>query len=252
MISFKKEQIFIITGASSGIGKATALLINELGGTIVALGRNLQSLEEVKNLSANKDLFFLEQIDLSENIDNIPNFITNLKNKYGKFNGLVASAGILESLPVQSINYNTILNLFNINVFSNMLLAKAVADKRNNIGLLDNNNRSSIVFLSSIAGQKYYKSRSVYSATKAALDAFSGTLAKEVAKNGVRVNCVSPSNVNTEMLYKEGDLYKESQLPLYPFGFAESIDVANTIVFLLSNKANFITGQKYIIDCASD
>ena len=81
MISFKKEQVYIVTGASSGIGEATAILLNELGATIVGIGRNQERLEAMKAKCKYPENVFLEQKDLTEDIEGLPKYVKELKDK---------------------------------------------------------------------------------------------------------------------------------------------------------------------------
>lgn len=242
MISFTSKQRFIVTGASSGIGEAVALLLNELGATIIGIARNQQRLEAMKAKAKHPESVFLEQKDLTEDIEGLPAYVKALKEKYGKFSGMAYCAGISQIQPLQFLDYNDLKKIFGINYFAPVLMIKGVVDKRYNIGT-----GTSIVAIASIASFVRDKGHLSYAGSKAALSASLKSISKEVVGRGVRVNCVSPSNVKTPMnMGVEG--YEESQKEFYPFGFGETKDVADMIVYLLSDKAKFISGQNYIID----
>lgn len=241
MIKFNKNQIFIVTGASSGLGEGTALLLNELGATVVGIARNEERLNAMKAKCKYPENMHLEMKDLTENIEELPQYVKELKNKYGKFSGMAYCAGISNIVPLRALDYSLLQNTFQINYFSPILMTKGVVDKRNNIG-----NGTSIVVISSIASLCSDKGHIAYSGSKAALCASLKSLSKEVIANGIRVNCVLPSNIKTPMTAIEG--YEESQKDLYPLGFGAPSDVANMIVYLLSEKAKFISGQNYVID----
>ncbi len=241
MISFNKEQIYIVTGASSGLGEATAILLNELGASVVGIGRNLEHLEGMKAKCKYPENMFLEQKDLTENIEGLPKYIKALKEKYEKFSGMAYCAGIGQFTTLQALDYDVLKKTFEINYFAPLEMIKGVADKRNNIGL-----GTSIVVISSIAALARDKGHIAYSGSKSALLASIKCISKEIIGKGLRINCVSPSNIKTPINNIEG--YEESQKELYPFGFGEPNDVANMIVYLLSDKAKFISGQNYIID----
>lgn len=243
MISFSKEQIYIVTGASSGLGEATAIMLNKLGATVVGIGRNLSRLENMKSKCKNPDNMFLEIKDLTEDIENLPKYVKELKEKYGKFSGMAYCAGISEIKPLQLQDYQNLKNLFDINYFALILMIKGLVDKRNNIGV-----GTSIVAISSISSKCCDKGHVAYSGSKAAVSASMKSIAREVSCSKIRINTILPSNIRTPMTLVGGEGYEESQKEKYPFGFGEPNDVASMIVYLLSDKAKFISGQNYVID----
>ena len=107
MISFNKEQIYIVTGASSGIGKGTALLLNALGASVIGIARNKERLNLMKSESKFPENMHIEVKDLTEDIEGLSNYVTELKNKYGKFSGLAYCAGIGEIAPIQLVEYGS-------------------------------------------------------------------------------------------------------------------------------------------------
>ena len=241
MISFGKEQMFIVTGASSGIGEGTALLLNELGATVIGIARNEERLKAMKAKCKYPENMHLEIKDLAEDIEGLPQYVKELKNKYGKFSGMAYCAGICEVKPLNILDYDSLQQMFKINYFAPNLMTKGVSDKRNNIG-----QGTSIVAISSISSLCSDKGHISYSGSKSALCASFKSISKEVISNGIRVNCVLPSNIKTAMTSAEG--YEESQKILYPLGFGEVSDVTNMVAYLLSDKAKFISGQNYVLD----
>lgn len=241
MPSFKKEQVYIVTGASSGLGEATALLLNKSGATVVAIARNEERLKGMKAKCKYPENTHIEIKDLTENIEEMPQYVKSLKEKYGKFSGMAYCAGIADDRPLQALELKQIENIFKINYSTPIMMAKGFCDRRNNIG-----KGASIVFISSIAAYACNKSQTVYSGSKAALIASAKVISKEVLGNNVRVNCVCPSIIVTPMT---ADIdYLERHKCFYPFGFGQPDDVANPIVYLLSDKAKYISGQNYVID----
>ncbi|MDE6885604.1 MAG: SDR family oxidoreductase [Helicobacteraceae bacterium] len=243
MIAFNKEQIYIVTGASSGIGKAVALLLNELGASVIAIARDKERLESMRAESKNPNNIYIEIKDLCDDIETLPTYIKSLKEKYGKLSGMAYCAGIGNATSIQSVEIDSIKKVFDINYYTPVFMTKGVIDKRNNIG-----SGTSIVVISSIASVYFDKGMSIYCGAKAALNASMKVISKEVAKNKIRVNCLSPSLINTPLLEDFTFDEEKSYLDSYPFGIGEPNDVANMTIFLLSNKAKYLSGQNYIID----
>lgn len=247
MISFNSEQRFIVTGASSGIGEATALLLNELGASVIGIGRNQERLNAMKAKAKHPENVFLEQKDLTENIEGLPAYVKVLKEKYGKFSGMAYCAGITDVTPLRGLDLNQIQKVFDIDFFAPIFMSKGIVDKRNNIG-----KGTAIVLISSSAGIIPVRGMVSYCGAKAALINSAKVIAKEYSAQGIRVNLVSPSDIATPMT-QTGDIkdFVETRKEIYPFGLGKPEDVANMIAFLLSDKAKWITGQNYVIDCGS-
>lgn len=109
MISFNKEQRFIVTGASSGLGEGTALLLNELGATVVGIARNEERLKVMKAKCKYPENMHIEIKDLTEDIEGLPQYVKELKNKYGKFSGMAYCAGITQVQPLKLLGLILIL-----------------------------------------------------------------------------------------------------------------------------------------------
>ena len=243
MVSFTAEQRFIVTGASSGIGANVALALNELGATVIAVARRQEVMLEKRMESVAPDRFLIEPCDLVGDLDSLADFVKDIRERHGKLSGMVYCAGIVPIIPLRSMDAGSMKRAFDINLFAPVIMMRAVADKRNNVG-----NGTSCVFISSAASIISDKGHGVYSATKAALNAAMRSFAKELAPSGIRVNCILPTNIQTEKTTQE---YMASQIAQYPMGFGRPRDVANLASFLLSSESKWITGQNYILDCAS-
>lgn len=244
MISFNKEQIFIVTGASSGLGEGTALLLNELGATVVGIARNAERLNAMKAKCKYPENMYLEIKDLTEDIDGLPAYMKELKNKYGKFQGLAYCAGIVEVKPLQLLTSHEMRKLFDINYFAPIMMAKGFADRR-----INNGAGASAVFISSLSSISCSRGMITYSGAKAALSSSIKAIAKECAPYKIRFNCVSPSDIKTPMVLNDAAEFMKDKEKIYPMGYGDVEDVANMIVFLLSDKAKWIASQNYIIDC---
>lgn len=241
MISFNTEQRFIVTGASSGIGKGVALSLNNFGATVVAIARREDKLKELKAEAKYPENIFIEVKDLSNDIEGLPAYIKSLKDKYGKFQGMAYCAGLGGLQPLRAVDMETMQKTFSVNYFAPVFMTKGFADKRNN-----NGRGSSIVCIASAGGVHCDPGMTCYAGSKGALIASMQSIARELAPSGLRVNCVSPTLIDTNMAGETERQYAEGK---YPFGLGEVSDVANMIVYLLSEQAKWITAQNYIIDC---
>ena len=242
---FNKDQYFIVTGASSGIGEGVALLLNAMGASVIAVARDNTRLSALKEKAQFPDNIYLEQRDLTAEIEELPLFVKVLKEKYGKFRGLAYCAGVGKITPLSASTYAELLHVFAINYFAPILILKGFLDRRINVG-----KGAAAVMLSSAAAVLFDRGHTAYSGSKSALVASCASIAKEVAPAGIRVNCVLPSDIATPMTaamaaFRDDPAYK------YPMGLGEVTDVANIVAFLLSDKAKWISGQNYIVDCAS-
>lgn len=244
MIRFNKEQIFLLTGASSGIGEGTALQLNELGATVIGIARNTTRLKALKEKATFPENMHIEVKDLTEDIESLPKYVTALKKKYGKFQGMAYCAGIGEVKPMKLLDLSEMRALYDINLFAPVFMAKGVGDRRNNVG-----KGTSMVFVSSLAAKIADRGHTTYAGSKAGLCASLKSIARELAPQGVRVNCVLPSDIKTKMV--NTGFKDEERFASYPMGIGEVADVSSMIIYLLSDNAKWITAQNYVLDCGS-
>lgn len=247
MISFAPEQLFLVTGASSGIGYATALLVNRLGGSIIANGRNGAGLAQLKEEAKYPDRIHMEQRDLIQEMDSLPSWVTGLRKKYGKFSGFAHCAGHNLMSPFMNFNSSDASQIFEIHYTAGLLLARGISDRRNH------DKSCSIVFMGSISAVFPLRMMNIYAAAKGAVITAAGCLSKDLATQGVRVNSISPALVRTPMT----EHYSSEVMGFdvvgkedgnYPLGVAEPMDIANMIAFLFSDASRKITGQNFVID----
>ena len=245
MISFRAEDVILVTGASSGIGEGVALKLNELGATIIASGRDQDRLAAMRQKSARPESVHFEPKDLVGDIDGLPAWLRSLRGKYGRIRGLVHCAGLVSVKPLQMIEYGSFKEIFDLNFFAAVLLAKGFFDRRVNIG-----RGAALVMVTSLASQQPLRGQLIYGASKAALAAAVKAMAKEVAPQGLRANCVAPAMLaDTPMSEKHFEAFGHSfNYEDYVSGLGEITDVAALAVFLLSDAAKWITGREYILD----
>jgi NAD(P)-dependent dehydrogenase (short-subunit alcohol dehydrogenase family) len=235
---------FLITGASAGIGREAAIFLSRLGGRVLAVARDRIRLEETM-AALEGDGHTLDIRDLSRT-DELPSWIKLKATEGGPFDGIVHSAGIVLNRPLRILKSQD-LDLINaINVNAALMLAKGLRQK----GVATR--RASIVLISSVAALKAQPSLVAYAATKGALISITRTLAVELARDGIRVNCICPGLVRTEMASSlENILTPEAYAEIesaYPLGVGTTSDVANAIGFLLADTARWITGGVLVLD----
>lgn len=234
----------LVTGASSGIGRASARLISQLGAKVWITGRNESELR-----STFSDLegtgHHWEAFDLTS-VEQIPNWILENAKEHGRLDGLVHMAGIHAARPLKVADEAFVDQILKVNVATAIGLARGLRHKK------VRGEQSSLVFASSVAGLVGEAGVSAYSASKGAIISLTRSLAIELAREQIRVNCVSPSVVETEMTQKFHESFTQDQLQeikaRHPLGLGQPRDVANLIAFLLSESARWITGSNMVID----
>ena len=241
----------LISGASSGIGRICSLECAKSGANLLLLGRDLGRLKETLadiekidlNLRGQASLF---SIDLTEKLDDLSPALDEFIEAYGKFDGLLHSAGIEKTMPLAGMKSSDYHSIFNINVVAGFQLTKIISKRKNS------NDKSSFVFISSITGLVGRKGIIGYSASKGALISGIRSLALELADRGIRANCISPGTILTPLMVKYLEtLTPEEQskrLSGYPLGLGIPEDIAYATNYLLSDASRWITGQNLVID----
>jgi NAD(P)-dependent dehydrogenase (short-subunit alcohol dehydrogenase family) len=244
---FSRGHCILVTGASSGIGKAVALRCNALGATVIACGRDGDRLREAKERAANPQDFHCEIRDLLADMERLPAWVAKLRETYGLLGGFVHAAGLGLTAPLQLYDLEEARRLFDIHFHAPMLLAKGFADRRNNIGP-----GSAMVFMSSSRAVIPERATVLYASTKGALLTAVRCLAKDLARQGIRVNGIAPALVETPMVEGFKDMLGEEQFAAekerYPFGLGQPEDIASLACFLLSEASRWITGQNVVMD----
>jgi NAD(P)-dependent dehydrogenase (short-subunit alcohol dehydrogenase family) len=234
----------LVTGASSGIGRETARYLSRLNARVVLVGRNEERLRQTLD-SLEGAGHEMSVLDLSV-VEQIPAWLKSIAARTGPLHGLVHCAGIQLTLPIRSMSVDKLDYIMRTNFYSAFLLSK---------GLYQRNcyqPGACIVLLSSIAAHHGDPAKTAYSASKAALEGFCRSLALELAPDGVRVNCIAPGMVRTEMLDQVREMLPTGRLEaieaLHPFGFGTPADVAGAIAFLLADTGKWITGTTLAVD----
>jgi NAD(P)-dependent dehydrogenase (short-subunit alcohol dehydrogenase family) len=243
MIHFDATDVFLVTGGSAGIGMSTALRLNELGATVIAVGRNAERLGRAKAAASAPERFHVERRDLSDDFDGLAEWVRSLVPVYGPLRGLIHSAGVYAVVPLKVFSLDAARRMFDLNYFAGIAMAKGFARKGVFAG-----EGSSLVFLSSISSIRGFSGVSTYSATKGAINASVRSLAFELARQGIRVNAVMPGFTQTDMSSVTPEDQAQLLIGRQPLGLGRPQDVADLCAFLVSNSARFITGQCIAVD----
>lgn len=237
-------QRIVVTGASSGIGAATARLVSAHGAYVVVCGRDNSRLNATL-ASLHGDGHRCATYDFGD-VDGIDRWLEGLVNLCGPLDGLVHAAGVGGHTPLRFLTSTSVESLFRINYTSAALLATAFRKK----GRF--RKPASLVFVSSVSGVVGQAGMSTYSATKAALLAFVRCAAAELASEGIRVNSVVPGYVRTPMTAATEQRLLPEQIKAiadkHLLGVGEPEDVAAAIGFLLSDASRWITGTSLTVD----
>jgi NAD(P)-dependent dehydrogenase (short-subunit alcohol dehydrogenase family) len=235
----------LVTGASSGIGKSTAILLSRLGAKVVLIARNSERLKETYSKLEGRDHQY-HCLDLAE-LEKIEPLISQICVNGFKFNGLVHSAGEYQRIPVQNLNPGDVTRIMTVNYYSFIELIRVFSKKK------FNHSGGSVVAISSIAGVAGSRGLAAYSGSKGALDSTVKSLAADLAPKNIRVNSVAPGFIETELYYNilktvDKKKFEEWLGKRQLLGLGKPEDVANAVAFLLSDAAGFITGISLVVD----
>jgi len=232
------NKVAVITGGNSGIGYATAKLLNENGAKVIVTGRRKEALENASNNLGVKALL-ADQSNLAD----IDKLVKEVTEEFGKVDILLINAGISKFAPIELMTENIFDEIMDVN------FKGAYFTLSKFIPILNDN--ASVIFLSSTSATISPQTASVYAASKAAINAVMKIAALELASKKIRVNAVSPGPVSTEIMSKIGlnsqiEQQMKASIPLSRFGKAD--EIADLIAFLSGDNASFITGSNFLID----
>jgi NAD(P)-dependent dehydrogenase (short-subunit alcohol dehydrogenase family) len=246
--SLNKElegKVALVTGASSGIGKATAKLFTDQGARVAIVSRSKAALEEVANDLTAENITIVADVTLERDCEKA---VQDVVAKFGKLDILVNAAGIIANGTIENTTLQQWDEMFKINVRSvfylmHLAIPNLIATKGN------------VVNVSSVNGQRAFPNVLAYCSSKAALDHLTRCAALEVASKGVRVNAVCPG-VTITQLHRRGGMdpaayqkFLEHSKETHPLGrVGNPEEIAQLILYLASSRASWITGVTYLID----
>ncbi len=235
---------YLITGAASGIGRVLSKELSGYGVRLLLVDINEDGLLSLK-CSLNTELDTVS-LDLS-NSEQIKDLIRYKVDSFGKLHGFVHCAGIPYISPLKTVNAKKSEQLHRINTYAAIELAKVCSSKQVYAG-----QNGSFVLISSVYGLVGSAANVVYAMSKGALISITKALAIELAPKGIRVNCVAPGFVKTNMMDDVGgsfdDSYVKTLESLHPLGLGDANAIADPIIFLLSDAARWITGTVLSVD----
>ncbi|MBL7768551.1 MAG: SDR family oxidoreductase [Flavipsychrobacter sp.] len=239
VFSLKGKKI-LVTGASSGIGYAICKAIDTAEGSFIAVARREEKLQQLLTECTGTNHSFL-RADLSIDTD-----LQQLVADISQIDGIVHAAGVARFVPLKFYSIADFHELQRINVDSILYILNHICKKKKL------NKNASVVLISSLAAYLGTIGGAYYSASKAQLISLARVWSNELAASGSRVNCLAPGIVKTELVEDAFGRLSKEEIAIdekkYPLGYGTPEDIANPVIFLLSNASRWITGQSIIID----
>ncbi|MDF3886625.1 SDR family NAD(P)-dependent oxidoreductase [Cupriavidus basilensis] len=236
---------YLVTGASSGIGRATALLISQCGGRVIITGRDEGRLEDTY-YALDSGASHVSSVQSLSDADETAEWVKGLVESHGILNGVFHAAGVELIRPARLIKQAQLDVIFGGSLYAAFGISRAICQKN----VL--NDGGSVVFMSSVAGSAGQTGLTAYSSAKAGIDGLTRSLACEVASRGIRVNSIAAGAVKTAMHERlfngSGDAAAASYENSHLLGFGDPIDIANCVIFLLSSGSKWITGSTLAVD----
>ena len=237
------DKIAIVTGASQGIGETIAVEMAKSGANVLCLARNKNALDSTINkIIRNGDKASAYSCDISDN-EQFNNIVTNTFKEHGSIDILVNNAGITNDNLLMRMSDDQWDSVLNINLKGSFTCTRSV------IKYMMKKKFGRIINITSIVGLTGNAGQANYAASKAGLIGMTKSIAKEVASRGITANCVAPGWIETAMTEQLSDDVKNkflSQIPTGKIGYPK--DIANTVIFLASKEAEYITGQTITVD----
>lgn len=237
------DKNFVVVGASSGMGRQVATELVEAGANVLIIARNKKRLEEVKALASER--IYMVCLDVvASSQEEWDKAFADFVAKYGKLNGGIYTAGITGCTPLKAYDENLAKNMMDISVagavkFMQYATKKKYADAD-----------ASYIIFSSVAAYEGPKGILFYAAAKGAVHSAVRVMSKEISHRGQRVNSVSPGWIQTEMTatYLDSVGVDKEEIHTGPLGVGTPQNVSGMVLFLLSDRAKWITGQDFVVD----
>jgi NAD(P)-dependent dehydrogenase (short-subunit alcohol dehydrogenase family) len=237
-----QNKKIIVTGATSGIGRALVKQLDSANADLLLIGRSPKNLEALAAELMGKASCFALDLTNSAQLSGFTNALPE------RIDGFVHAAGVESVEPIRRISYENFDSIMRLHLYSFVELVKAIERNKKR----DVSYPTSVVALSSIASDSGGVGQTMYSASKLALEAVVKVLSKELARKRIRLNSVKPGLVDTEMtrrwMQRIGIADTQELDKLQLNGMASAVDIADLIVFLLSDRSKHVVGTHVVID----
>jgi NAD(P)-dependent dehydrogenase (short-subunit alcohol dehydrogenase family) len=234
----------LVAGAASQIGQSIIHQLLSLGAKVIMVDNSEEKLLEISDKYKSKNLAFFT-FDMYSNLEIEPQF-NHIVNEYGTFNGFVYAAGIGGVRPLKLSKLGFINEMMNANLYSFIEMVRCITRKNSF------EKGGSVVAISSVSSTRGLKSKTVYSATNAALDASIRGMATELSTKKIRINSILKgwvtSDMNLDFIANNMRLNKNADFQKQILGAIEPVEIANTVSFLLSDATKTITGTSLLLD----
>lgn len=238
------EHLYLVTGASSGIGKAISIALSECGARVVLIGRNQTGLEETKTMLHGNDHLIIQK-DLADESDYSSLFDTAIEHG-GRINGVVHCAGEAPVLPLAMLTREKMEHCMSVNFYALIELSRCLARRKYRA------DKACILEISSINSLYPDKCQTIYAASKAAANAAVQALALELVKNHIRINAILPGSVDTPMsrqaFIQMGNENREKKISKQILGVTSLEEIVNIALFMMSDLSSAITGRTIFSD----
>lgn len=232
-----KNKNIIVTGASSGIGRATCIRLSQLGANVIMIARREEELIKTSNMLLGENYKYYV-FDLS-NLDKIDELISKIVKESGKLDGIVHCAGYGPTRPLKVTSPQFMEEVMTINCFAFVEMGRAYSKKKNNNG-------GSLVAISSMGSMVANKGKTAYCTSKAALDGAVRSMSVELKAKNIRVNSIQPGWVKTEMYDEYIKIAGEAEMQSIGNNLKNTLvdpqEIANLVVYLLSDMSSAISG----------
>jgi 3-oxoacyl-[acyl-carrier protein] reductase len=238
-----KDAVVVVSGGSRGLGQAIVAAMLAEGCKVATFSRSRTPfISQLVDDPALRDAFHWQALDATDHAG-VKAFAQQVQVKFGRIDVLINNAGVNLDQVLAMTQDEEIDNLLSLNLASVIKLSRQVSR------VMLARGGGNIINISSVIGTRGFKGTSVYSATKAALDGLSRSLARELGARGIRVNSIAPGFLATDMTGHMPAAQKAQILRRTPLGrLGEAADVVGLIRYLISDDASFITGQTFVVD----